>query len=175
MATEARFLPGEATGDSLGCDWTDSADRLIVVHRRVDQPSSSCHSDALTTLLTPLGNVTTKAAPQVLAPKRSMQFECTQMTKPRAVTRGWYTNALWLYRKAKGTVMYRQEDRVSLREILALSVWVVVVLSALALVLAMIMHYLPEGILRLWSAIFASVVGAVIALLPVISRLRRGQ
>jgi hypothetical protein len=71
--------------------------------------------------------------------------------------------------------MNRQNELVSLGRKIRLAVWVVAVVSVFALVLALIMQCLPEGILRAWSAVFASVAGAVITLLPIILRSRQGQ
>jgi hypothetical protein len=65
---------------------------------------------------------------------------------------------------------YRQNEPSSLREILALVVWVVVVLGVFALVLALIMNYLPDGVLKTWSVVFSAFVTAVVALLPLLLR-----
>jgi uncharacterized membrane-anchored protein len=49
---------------------------------------------------------------------------------------------------------------------------IAVALSVYALVFALIMHWLPEGVLRDWSAIFATIMGAI-ALLVASPRHRR--
>jgi hypothetical protein len=66
--------------------------------------------------------------------------------------------------------MNRQDDGISLPKILILVVWVIVVLSAYALVLALIMQYQSECIFRTWSMIFATIMGAAMGLLPLMLR-----